>query len=67
MSRQTVAAFSRKRAKATLAVLEPERQNMGVTRFKEGNIIYGERKMLASFPRLCHWRDIRPEIMNMMR
>lgn len=67
MSRQTVAAFSGKRARATHVLLEPERQNMGVTRFKEGHIIYGERKMLASFPRLCHWRDKRPEIMNMMR
>ena len=31
MSRQTVAAFSRKRAKATHVLLEPERQNMGAT------------------------------------
>ena len=50
MSRQMVAAFSRKCAKTTLVLLEPDRQNMGVTRFKEGNIICGERKMLASFP-----------------
>ena len=50
MSRQTVAAFSGKCAKATHVLLEPERQNMGVTRFKEGHIYMEKEKCWPVFP-----------------